>query len=32
MKAAIPMQTASLEHQTQWHSALNLSKITSAQR
>jgi hypothetical protein len=29
--AAIPIKTASLNHQTQ-HSAFNLSKITSAQR
>ena len=28
----IPMQTASLGDHTQWHSALNLWKITSAQR
>ena len=32
LEAAIPMQKASLDHQTQWHSACNLSKITSAQR
>ena len=29
-EAAIPMQNASLDHQTQCHSACNLSKITSA--
>jgi hypothetical protein len=32
LEAAIPMQNASLDHQTQWHRACNLSKITSAQR
>ena len=32
LKAAIPLQNASLDRKTQWHSALNLAKITSAQR
>ena len=32
LEAAIPMQNASLDHQTRWHRACNLSKITSAQR
>ena len=32
MKAAIPMENARLDHQTHWHSAFKLSKISSAQR
>ena len=32
LQAAIPMQNASLDHQTQCHSACNLSKITFVQR
>jgi len=32
LEAAIPMQNGSLDHQTQWHSACDLSKITSAER